>query len=222
MAQSTFAGAWLMMRPWSVVQRAFPGSLISLSQDHWAARYPAEWPERELWVVASDLDSRVRVVLTGDDFEGAHVALTTAVRASCAVPGVYAPVRVGTRRLVDGGVQSATNLDVAVRTQCRAVIALAPMGYDRREPPGYLRAMGRLPSNTKLNREVARVRRAGMAVLTVRPGAEEVRHQGFNIFSRQGVENVMDAAYETTARRLAEGAGQRVLDQIRAEAPAPA
>ena len=218
MAQSAFPGTWPVARPWRLVQRAFPGSLISIAQERWSARYPAEWPERQLWLVASDLDSGGRVVLTGDHHEGAHVPLTKAVQATCAVPGMYAPVRIGSRRLIDGGVQSATNLDVAVRTGCRAVIALAPMGYDRREPPGYLRAVGRLKSNTKLDQEVTTVRRAGMAVLTVRPGAEELRHHRFNIMSREGHERVMEAAYETTSRRLADGAGRRALDQIIADA----
>jgi len=169
-------------------------------------------------LVASDLDSGDRVVLTGDRYDGAEVPLTKAVRASCAVPGVYAPVRIGSHRLVDGCVQSSTNLDVAVRTGCRAVIALAPMGYDRREPPGYLRALGRLPSNAMIDREVVRVRRAGMTVLTVRPGADELRHHRFNVLSRAGHDSIMAAAYETTARRLAESAGRRVLEQIRDDA----
>ena len=42
------------------------------------------------------------------------LSLADAVAASCAIPGVYAPVRLGRRVLVDGGVRSTTNLDVAV------------------------------------------------------------------------------------------------------------
>lgn len=217
MARSAFPGVWRMGQPLQRVQRAFPGSMISIPTEHWAARYP-EWPERDLWLIASDLDSGRRVILKGGWHEGARVPLSRAIMASCAVPGVYAPVRVGKRRLVDGGVQSATNLDVAAESGCRSVIALAPMGYDRREPPGYVRAMGRVRSNSKLDREVASVRRKGMAVLTVRPGAEELRHHKFNILSSEANEAIMAAAYEMTARRLSAGAGERVLDDIRADA----
>ncbi|MBA3523715.1 MAG: patatin-like phospholipase family protein, partial [Geodermatophilaceae bacterium] len=86
-----------------------------------AARLPEhEWPERDLRVTAVDAE-------TGDfrllDRHSA-VPLVTAVAASCAVPGVYPPVTVDGRPMVDGGVMSATNADVAAGA--RAVVVLAP------------------------------------------------------------------------------------------------
>lgn len=218
MAQTAFPGAWRTARPWPLVQRAFPGSLVSIPQAVWNARFPTEWPQRALWLVASDLDSGQRVVLTGERFAGADVPLVRAVQASCAVPGVFPPVRIGKRRLVDGGVQSPTNLDVAATTGCRAVIALAPMSFDRTDPPGFVRSAGRMRSNTRLDREAAKVRRAGMEVLAIRPGADELRHHRFNILSRRGHEDIMEAAYETTLRRLRAGEGADLLAQMRSEA----
>jgi NTE family protein len=218
MAQSAMSRAWRMSTPWPVVQRAFPGSLMSIPPEHWDARYPGGWPSRELWLIASDLDTGRRVVLTANGHRGGDVPLSRAVQASCAVPGVFAPVRIGGDRLVDGGVKSATNLDIAARTGCRAVIALAPMGFDRRQPPGYLQALGRLKTNARIDQEAAKLRRTGMAVFTVRPGADEVSRHRLNILSKQGHEDIMKAAYEAMARRLAAGDGRRVLDQIRAEA----
>ena len=38
--------------------------------------------------------------------------LADAVAASCAIPGFYRPVRIGGRDYVDGGVRSASNLDL--------------------------------------------------------------------------------------------------------------
>jgi NTE family protein len=218
MAQSSVPGAWRVAKPWPVVQRAFPGALISIPQEHWDARYSSGWPARDLWLVASDLDTGQRVVLTGDQHRGEHVPLTRAVQASCAVPGVFPPVRLGRRRLVDGGVHSPTNLDVAVHTDCRAVVVLAPMAFDRRDPPGYLRSIGRLQPNVRLSREASRVRRAGMTLLTIRPGADEVRQHRFNILSRDGSRQVMEAAYESTVRRLRDDGTRRVLDEIRTAA----
>jgi NTE family protein len=220
MVRSVFPSVWRIAPPPRLIQRAFPGALVSIASEHWVARYPSAWPKGELWLVASDLDTGRRVVLTCDRYEDADVPFTKAVQASCAVPGFYAPVRIGSRRLVDGGVQSATNLDLAAATGCRAVIALAPTSFDRRQSPGYLRSLPRVPGNSKLDREVGRVRRAGMSVLTVRPGAEELQHHKFNILSREGHQSIMKASYETTARRISEGAGSRVLDMIRAETPA--
>ena len=38
--------------------------------------------------------------------------LADAVAASCAIPGFYRPVEIGGRRYVDGGLYSASNLDL--------------------------------------------------------------------------------------------------------------
>ncbi len=53
------------------------------------------------------------------------VPLVDAVAASCAVPGVWPPVTIGERRYMDGGVRSATNVDLA--EDYSRVLLLAPM-----------------------------------------------------------------------------------------------
>lgn len=59
---------------------------------------------------------------------GSGLSLPTAVAASCALPGVFAPVRVGDERYVDGGVRSPTNLDLAAGAEL--VVLLAPSGRE--------------------------------------------------------------------------------------------
>jgi NTE family protein len=49
-----------------------------------------------------------------------------AVAASCAIPWVFAPVRIGEREYVDGGVWSVTNLDVAPARRETQVLCLDP------------------------------------------------------------------------------------------------
>jgi NTE family protein len=49
-----------------------------------------------------------------------------AVAASCAIPWVYAPVRIGDREYVDGGVWSVTNLDAAPAQRDTQVLCLDP------------------------------------------------------------------------------------------------
>jgi len=68
--------------------------------------------ERQLFITATDLDTCERVVFGTDGFD--DVPISTAVRASTALPMVYEPVKVGDRELVDGGLISTTNLDLAV------------------------------------------------------------------------------------------------------------
>ena len=72
-------------------------------------RLAPPWDGR-LRVVAVDRDTGRRVVFGAP---GAPAATPgDAVRASCAVPWVFEPVRIGGRTYVDGGAWSATNLDV--------------------------------------------------------------------------------------------------------------
>ncbi|HZV73136.1 MAG TPA: patatin-like phospholipase family protein [Conexibacter sp.] len=81
--------------------------------------------ERELFITATDLDTCERVVFGTDGFD--DVPISTAVRASAALPMVYEPVRVGDRELVDGGLISTTNLDLAVEAGARLVVIVNPL-----------------------------------------------------------------------------------------------
>ncbi len=79
----------------------------------------------ELYLVATDLDSCERIVFGSDGFD--DVPISRAVRASGALPMVYAPVRVGERELIDGGIVSTTNLDIAVEAGASLVIVINPI-----------------------------------------------------------------------------------------------
>ena len=68
--------------------------------------------EPELYLAATDLDTCERIVFGANDWD--DVPISTAVRASTALPMVYKPVRVRDRELIDGGIVSTTNLDIAV------------------------------------------------------------------------------------------------------------
>ena len=81
--------------------------------------------ERALYITATDLDTCERVVFGTDGFD--DVPISTAVRASTALPMVYEPVRVGDRELVDGGLISTTNLDLAVEAGARLVVVVNPL-----------------------------------------------------------------------------------------------
>jgi predicted acylesterase/phospholipase RssA len=81
--------------------------------------------ECELYITATDLDTCERVVF---GVEGADdVPISTAVRASGALPMVYAPVKVGDRELIDGGIVSTTNLDLAVQAGAKLIVVINPI-----------------------------------------------------------------------------------------------
>jgi predicted acylesterase/phospholipase RssA len=81
--------------------------------------------ENELYVVATDLDTCERIVFGANDWD--DVPISTAVRASTALPMVYKPVRVKDRELVDGGIVSTTNLDIAVEAGAKFVVVVNPL-----------------------------------------------------------------------------------------------
>ena len=79
----------------------------------------------ELYLTTTDLDTCERVVLGVDGSE--DVPISTAVRASGALPMVYAPVEVKGRELIDGGIMSTTNLDIAVQAGAKLVVVINPL-----------------------------------------------------------------------------------------------
>jgi predicted acylesterase/phospholipase RssA len=79
----------------------------------------------ELYLTATDLDTCERVVFGVDGTD--DVPISKAVRASGALPMVYAPVKVGERELIDGGMVSTTNLDIAVEAGAKLVIVINPI-----------------------------------------------------------------------------------------------
>ena len=81
--------------------------------------------ENELYLAATDLDTCERIVFGADEWD--DVPISTAVRASTALPMVYSPVEVKGRELVDGGIVSTTNLDIAVEAGAKFVIVVNPL-----------------------------------------------------------------------------------------------
>jgi len=81
--------------------------------------------DRELYLVATDLDTCERIVFGANDWD--DVPISTAVRASTALPMVYKPVEVKGRELVDGGIVSTTNLDIAVEAGAKFVVVVNPL-----------------------------------------------------------------------------------------------
>jgi NTE family protein len=81
--------------------------------------------ENELYLPTTDLDTCERIVLGGQEWDDVPISL--AVAASTALPMVYKPVEIKGRHLVDGGIRSTTNVDVAVEAGAEFVIVVNPL-----------------------------------------------------------------------------------------------
>jgi predicted acylesterase/phospholipase RssA len=81
--------------------------------------------ENELYLAATDLDTCERIVFGAEDWD--DVPISRAVRASVALPMVYTPVAVKDRELIDGGIVSTTNLDIAVGAGAKFIVVVNPL-----------------------------------------------------------------------------------------------
>jgi NTE family protein len=81
--------------------------------------------DAELYLAATDLDTCERLVLGAEGWDDVPISL--AVSASAALPMVYKPVEVKGRELVDGGIVSTTNLDIAVEAGAKLIVVVNPL-----------------------------------------------------------------------------------------------
>lgn len=81
--------------------------------------------DNELYLTATDLDTCERIVFGEDGWN--DVPISKAVQCSAALPIVYKPVDLKGRQLVDGGIRSTTNVDIAVEKGAKFIIVVNPL-----------------------------------------------------------------------------------------------
>ena len=144
-----------------------------------------------LRIAAVDRGNGRRVVFGSPRAPRATVA--EAVEASCTVPWLFAPVQIGDREFVDGGIWSATNLDVAPAGRDTYVLCLSPaasiVGSDS------LIALIRNVAQSAVSLEALTLRRRGATVRTVSPNVESAGAMGTNFMDREPRGRVLAAAY---------------------------
>ena len=189
-----------------------PSGMLTMSSanDVFAESLSDDWPDRPVWLPAVDTVSGRRVVFGRPG--SPRATLHEAVMASCAVPGVFAPVRIGRRILVDGGIDSTSHLDLAVKGGCDVAITIAPMAFSPDDPPSRVHQLVRRVPTRWLAKEAAYAKARDVDVLLLRPTAAEVILHGVNFLRRDRWPEIADAAYRTTAAALATDRFRRVLD----------
>jgi NTE family protein len=79
----------------------------------------------DLRIVATDLDTCERIVFGEGEWN--DVPISRAVAASGALPIVYEPYELRGRQLIDGGIVSTTNVDVAVEAGAKFIVVVNPL-----------------------------------------------------------------------------------------------
>jgi NTE family protein len=125
--------------------------------------------------IATDLDTGETVVLRSGD-------IARAVRASSAIPGVFEPVRVDDRLLVDGAVSRNLPVQIARDMGADVVIAVDVTAIDTKAlPPANFVEVILRAVNIVVHSEVEAARRDADVLLT-----PEVGQVGFIDFDRKG------------------------------------
>lgn len=193
---SSAAGGALVRR--AALRRVPDGrrSLADLGRE--VERSGARWDGR-LRIAAVELETGRRAIFGAPG--GAELSVAAAVQASCAIPGVFRPVRAGGRSYVDGGVWSPTNMDAAEVRPGDRVLCLNPTGSLRptmAEPVGAVGPVSRAVATA----EALVLRRRGAAVITINPDDAAVAAMGTNLMDPRRRSAVIVAGV-AQGRRLA-------------------
>ena len=81
--------------------------------------------DRELYLTATDLDTCERIVFGEEGWR--DVPISKAVQCSTCLPIVYKPVDLKGRQLIDGGIRSTTNVDIAVEKGAKFIVVVNPL-----------------------------------------------------------------------------------------------
>ena len=144
-----------------------------------------------LRVVAVDRRTGRRVVFGAPGAPSATVA--EAVSASCTVPWLYAPVEIGGREYVDGGVWSPTNLDAAPAGRDTHVLCLNPTAS--LVGSHSLIDVVRNVARTAVSVEALALRSRGAVVQTVAPSIECAAAMGLNFMDPEPRQHVLAGGY---------------------------
>lgn len=214
-----------LRRPWeahpgTIVAAVAPAGTTSLAPMVAGLRevFADGWPAAATWFVALRVDTGQRVAFGRPGAPSADVG--SAVAASCAVPGMFAPVEVEFSRYVDGGVVSPTNADLLADERCDLVLILAPTTARTGAGMHADTALRHL-LRAVLDAEVRKLAKAGIASYVVQPGATELKAMGVNALDVARMEPVAHAARDAMAELLADPDESGHLAALRTAAQAP-
>lgn len=160
------------------------------------------------WLIGADVRTGERVRLDGSGPE----SLGDAIAASWGIPGWFPPVRIGDRDLMDGGAFSTASADLLLDADVDEVVIIAPMttrggaagtGWSRIE------RVVRSTMTKRLDAEAAVIERAGVRVIRIEPGADELAAMGPNFMDvrrREATLTAASAALPNTIHTALEGA----------------
>ena len=190
----------LALRPGRMLSALSPTGRVPLDAQAEGLRriFGHEWPAHELWITAVALDTGERVAFGSEGAPAIDVG--TAVTCLGSVPGINVPVTWRGARYVDGGVASATHLDLLHSRRLDLIIVSAPLSMF-----GVMRAL--------LRRETKRLERVTPVAL-FEPDRPALATMGRNPMAIEKSAVVAKAAYEATLRSFDDLRTRERLDLV--------
>ena len=208
-------------RPGSVNSKALllaamPGGFIPTTalSEGFDALFSGEWPNEALWLCSFDQRAGRRVVFGRHGAPRATVG--SAVAASSAIPSHFAPVEIGGRLYVDGGVHSMLNLDVVGDVGLDLVLAVSPFTQASPWPSLTSTTVVRQFFGLQLRLEVAALRSRGVEVAVIQPGCRAASAMGLNPMDATRRGEVSRAARAEVGAWLA-GRGKGLASALRSQ-----
>lgn len=167
---------------------------------------PSGWVEHPAtWLVGVDSRSGDRVAFGSAD--APEASLGQAVAASWAIPGWFPPVEIGDRKYFDGGTASSTSADLVAGLGLDEVVIVAPMTSRGGQPGRGAERVERLLRSQMtgpVDREHALLEKAGVRVIRVEPGRDELAAMGANFMDLARRPTTLEAARRGAPTRVAE------------------
>jgi NTE family protein len=185
-------------RPWAfrpdvAAVTLLPAGQLDISDrvDRLTGLVGEEWPQG-LWICAVRRADGARTVFGRAGAPAASLA--SAVAASCAIPGYFAPVDIGGVEYLDGGVHSPTNAATLRGLGLDLVVVVSPMSAVRGQAAGP-GALMRRSAHLRLDAEIRALQAEGTSVVRFEPGARSLPAMGLNAMASDRSVRVVQQAF---------------------------
>jgi NTE family protein len=163
-------------------------------------------PHPKVWMMVVDVATGQRVALGRDD--APKVPMNLAVCASHAVPMCCPTVTVDGRTYIDGGVASPTSADLVLGSGVEEAIVLAPFTSTQmdqpRSPLAMIERRVRRTMTEIVDRECAMLQAAGIRVIRLAPGPEDLEAIGYNMLDPKRRLQVFETSVRTAPAAVAQ------------------
>ncbi|MBB5357641.1 NTE family protein [Rhodanobacter sp. ANJX3] len=170
----------------------------SLSREPFTGLVDRTWPAN---FFTTALDAATGAFHVWSAASGAPLHL--AVASSCALPGVWPPITIGTARYIDGGVKSMLNADLAVGYSRVVVVSCFTMATVQDGPRDVAQTL-----NAALHAELQSIRGKGGTLALIEPGIE------LQTLTRGG-QDMLDNSLVPAAYEIGLTQGQAEAERIR-------